>query len=125
MSTPGIFAIDFDGTCVEHDYPRVGKDVPLAARVLAAMVAKGHKLILWTMRSGPELDDAVEWFRKHGIPLWGVNKNPDQAKWTSSPKAYAHVYIDDAALGVPLVHPDEGRPYVDWFEVAERIGIQL
>jgi hypothetical protein len=57
------------------------------------------------------MDDA-----QHGIPLMGVNENPSQKSWTSSPKAYAQLYIDDAALGTPLVYPESSseRPYVDW-----------
>lgn len=62
---------------------------------------------------GP-LADAIEWFKDNGIPLLGVNQNPTQHKWTTSPKAYAQLYIDDAALGCPLILPTSGRPYVDW-----------
>lgn len=113
----GIFAIDFDGTCVTHEYPDVGTDVPHAVRVLTELYQRGHQLILWTMRSGEFLQDAVRWFNAQRIPLYGVNKNPAQNKWTDSPKAYAQMYIDDAALGCPLILPPEGRPYVDWLEV--------
>jgi len=114
-----IFAIDFDGTCVTHDYPKVGKDIG-AAPVLRRIVDAGGKLILWTMRSDnrPDgtspLSDAVNWFRENKIPLFGIQRNPDQDKWTSSPKAYAKIYIDDAALGCPLIYPEGEKPYVDW-----------
>ena len=107
-----IIAIDFDGTCVTHDYPRVGQDIG-AVPVLKQIVENGHKLILFTMRSGKLLDDAVKWFEDNGIELYGVNENPDQKEWTDSPKAYAQLYIDDAALGCPIVRT-EGRSYVDW-----------
>lgn len=67
------------------------------------------------MRSGDTLENAVKWFADNGIELWGVNRNPDQYKWTGSPKVYAQLYIDDAALGCPLIKPMNGkRPYVDW-----------
>ena len=111
-----IFAIDFDGTCVTHEYPEVGRDIG-AAPVLKQFVKDGHQLVLFTMRSGKELQDAVDWFQKNEIPLYGVNTNPTQKEWTESPKAYAHVYIDDAAWGCPLVFPPSlmnERPYVDW-----------
>lgn len=116
---PRIIAVDFDGTCVTHEFPLVGRDIG-AAPVLLALSKAGAKLILWTMRSGDRLADAVAWFDLNGIPLFGVNNNPEQAAWTESPKAYAHLYIDDAALGVPLL-PGKGseRPYVDWKSVAE------
>ena len=110
-----IYAIDFDGTCVDHRYPDVGPSLPSAVAVLSRMASDGHRLILWTMRSGKELDDAVEWFRANGIPLYGIQRNPDQDTWTASPKAYAQVYIDDAALGAPLMQLAwMKRPGVDW-----------
>jgi hypothetical protein len=110
-----IIAIDFDGTCVTHEYPNVGKDIN-AIPVLKNIVNKGHKIILYTMRHGKELQDAVEWFVNNNIPLYGINENPTQKNWTKSPKIYAHIYIDDAALGCPLIFNEEysDRPYVDW-----------
>lgn len=125
-----IIAIDFDGTCVTHEFPRVGKDVG-AVPILQELVKKGHKLILFTMRSFSSgispitnkeenggLQDAIKWFDDNKIPLYGINTNPTQKHWTGSPKAYAELYIDDAALGCPLIHDDySDRPYVDWKEI--------
>lgn len=111
-----VICVDFDGTCVEHDYPEIGKDIG-AVPVLRDLVKGGHQLILWTMRSGTELEDAVEWFKFNAIPLYGVQRNPEQEAWTTSPKAYAQMYIDDAALGCPLIRDDAWRPYVDWVKV--------
>lgn len=126
-----IIAIDFDGTCVTHAFPKVGEDIG-AAEVLKKLVQKGHKLILYTMRSdvvgegveSPEFpgvkggdyqSQAEKWFKDNDIPLYASQRNPTQDKWTTSPKCYAELYIDDAALGVPLWYPGEGkRPYVDW-----------
>ena len=109
-----IIAVDFDGTCVTHEYPQVGDDIG-AADVLRDLVEKGARLILWTMRSGNQLDDAAGWFVKNSIPLFGVNDNPEQKSWTDSRKVYAHVYIDDAALGAPLLTcAGAKRPYLDW-----------
>lgn len=90
------------------------------------MEAAGTKLILWTMRSGPQLADAVMWFTRHGIKLWGILENPEQHTWTASPKAYAQLYIDDAAFGCPLIQP-EGfkRPCVDWAAVARHFEIDV
>lgn len=105
-------AIDFDGTCVQHEYPKVGAENPKAVKVLTRL-AKNHDLILYTMRSRKELQDAVDWFKTHDIPLFGINKNPEQKAWTASPKIYANLYIDDAALGVPLIAGPK-RPYVSW-----------
>lgn len=111
-----IVAVDFDGTVVEHEYPDVGANVVGAVETLRKLVDSGVKIVLFTMRSGKELDDAVEWYKLHGIPLFGVNRNPDQDSWTSSPKAYAHAYVDDAAVGVPLRPSSKSgnRPIVNW-----------
>ncbi|MCC5807595.1 MAG: hypothetical protein JJU00_14825 [Opitutales bacterium] len=112
--TPLTIAVDFDGTCVTHEWPHVGREIG-ATPVLRRMIAQGAQLILWTMRSGIHLQDALEWFTARDIPLYGVQRNPTQDTWTKSPKAYAHLYIDDAALGCPLIHGRSGTlPYVDW-----------
>ena len=115
-------AVDFDGTCVTHDYPRIGKDIG-ATKVLKRLVKAGHKLILNTMRSGKELQDAIHWFNKNEIELYGVNENPTQKHWTTSPKVYAHMYIDDAAFGCPLLNvPDfSDRPFVDWDSIWRKL----
>lgn len=126
-------AVDFDGTCVTHEFPKVGRDIG-AVPVLKQLVEAGHKLILYTMRSdckdnsgasdefpevtsGDFLTDAVNWFKENGIELYAVQRNPTQDSWTSSPKCYAHMYIDDLALGIPLFYVEVDRPYVNWFEV--------
>ncbi len=112
-----IIAVDFDGTCVTHEYPRIGRDIG-AQEVLRDLVSAGDLLILWTMRSGTPLADAVTWFAEHEIPLYGINENPTQKSWSQSPKAYAHVYVDDAAAGTPLLEGEPGeRPFVNWGEM--------
>jgi hypothetical protein len=129
-----FIVVDFDGTCVTHTFPGIGDDIR-AVPVLKELVKNGHELILFTMRSNkPELDqfyllDAIEWFKNHDIPLFGIQTNPTQKKWTTSPKAYGQLIIDDAALGCPLLHHfDEGfvknpdnRPHVDWKRVREEL----
>ena len=114
-----IIAVDADGTIFTHCYPKVGRDIG-AAPVLKELVDNGHKLILWTMRSDEYLADAVNWYKINGIPLFGINENPEQHSWTNSPKAYANIYLDDAALGIPLTYSVlEDRPYVDWDKTRE------
>ncbi|MDR3180585.1 MAG: hypothetical protein LBT61_01480 [Prevotellaceae bacterium] len=114
--------IDFDGTCVTHNYPDIGKEIG-ATPVLRELVDAGHRLILFTMRCNDKkkknktLNEALAWFHERDIPLFGVQANPEQKSWTLSPKAYGGLYIDDSALGCPLVVPEEGPPYVDWKEV--------
>jgi hypothetical protein len=121
-----IIGIDFDGTCVSHEFPLIGMDIG-AIPVLNELIENGHSLILWTMRSntkrGNYLDDAINWFKENNIPLYGIQTNPTQLTWTTSPKAYCHLYIDDAALGCPLILPKTplGRGYVDWKKVREML----
>lgn len=127
-------AIDFDGTLVSHEFPLIGNEIG-SAPVIRKLVAKGHNIILFTMRSDVEhvssddynihnkpgnyLTDAVNWCKSNDIPLYGINTNPTQNTWTKSPKAYAQLYIDDAALGCPLKYDESisDRPFVDWIEV--------
>lgn len=127
--------IDFDGTVVTHDFPKVGKSIG-AEKVLKALTDKGHQLILFTMRSdrkeakpvidptiqnvtGKFLTEAVNWFKENDIPLYGIQSNPTQHNWTNSPKSYAQLMIDDSALGCPLKFDSKlsDRPFVDWIEV--------
>ncbi len=138
-----IIAVDFDGTIVEHRFPEIGRPIPGAFAWLREFAESGARLILFTMRSdargavgikSPEghepnrgyLTEAVEFCRANGVEFWGVNENPEQGSWTASPKPYAHLYIDDAALGCPLVHggPRE-RPCVDWSLVGPMVRAML
>ena len=120
MRNSGYYIVlDFDGTVVKHSYPAVGADIG-AVPVLECLVRNGHQLILNTMRyrdcEGEDLlQPAVDWFAERNIPLAGINENPSQKEWTSSPKPYGQVYIDDAALGAPLmVDKKDGSRYIDW-----------
>lgn len=116
-----VIAVDFDGTVVTHAYPCVGSDIG-AVPVLQELIANDDRLILYTMRSGRLLDDAVSWFARNGIPLYGVNENPGQREWTQSPKIFADLYIDDSALGCPIRFEDGiKRPFVDWKKVRQRL----
>ena len=130
--------IDFDGTCVTHEFPNVGKDIG-AEKVLRKLIDHGHNLILFTMRSdldnptyrnkgkelppGVYLQDAVNWFRNKDINLYGVQRNPSQDTWTNSPKAYGQLIIDDAALGCPLVFDENisARPFADWEAIEDML----
>ena len=116
-----IIAIDFDGTCVKHAYPKIGEDIG-AVPVLKRLVNDGHQLVLNTMRCGGYLNEAIKWFESNGIVLYGTNHTPGQESWTSSPKVYAQLYIDDAAFGCPTIMDENGRVYVDWRIVAKAFG---
>lgn len=114
-----IIAVDFDGTCVTHRYPNVGENIG-AAPVLKKLVDNGHRIILLTMRdSGKVLRDAINWFKENNIPLYGINQNPNQT-WSDSRKVYANYYIDDQAVGCPILYESNGIGfYVDWKRIDE------
>ena len=97
--------VDFDGTCTTHEYPYIGADIG-AVPVLKKLIEKGHRIIIFTMRSGEQLKNAYDWYMRNEIPVYGVQANPTQIMWTQSPKAYGQLYIDDAALGCPLSRKD-------------------
>lgn len=114
-----IIALDFDGTCVTNDFPKIGRDIG-AVPVLKELVEKGHRLILLTNRYDDLLSEAVAWFNDNGIPLFGVNSNPIQARFTKSPKIYADIYIEDRAVGCPVITNNpyiSKSPFVDWKEI--------
>lgn len=114
--------VDFDGTCVEHKFPLIGKDNPLADTVLKLLVLKGHQLILNTMRSGLYLEQAVNWFKEKNIKLYGINRDPEQILWTDSPKAYSELNIDDRDIFMKLKLDSSGKSYmVDWEEVYKEL----
>ncbi|HYQ57718.1 MAG TPA: hydrolase [Draconibacterium sp.] len=99
-----IIAVDFDGTIVKHKYPSIGKEIPFAIKTLKAFQERGHKLILWSYRSGEDLEKAVEFCRKQGLMFHAVNNNFDGEEFDGSysRKIYADLFIDDRnLLGLP------------------------
>lgn len=94
-------AVDFDGTIVEHKYPKIGRALPFAIEVLRALQKKGHQIILWTYRTDKELEEAVNYCFKQGIEFYAVNKNyhEEQDDYKSPRKIHADIYIDDRNLG--------------------------
>ena len=103
-------AVDFDGTIVEHRYPAIGPEKPFAIDTLKYLCAQRHKLILWTVREGELLDEAVAYCRHRGLEFYAVNKNYPEEKPTHegySRKLQADLFIDDRNLG--------GLP--DWGEI--------
>lgn len=99
-----IIAVDFDGTIVEHRYPEIGNVIPNSFKVLKKLKADGHILLLWTYRSGEELEKAIKYCKKNGVEFHAVNNNsPDEEfDMTYSRKIYADLYIDDRNInGLP------------------------
>lgn len=106
-----IIAVDFDGTIVEHRYPEIGNERPFATYTLRKLIEERHRLILWTVRRGKELQEAVDWCKEHGVEFYAVNRNfPEE---TIEPhggycKINAELFIDDCNLGGI---PDWGKIY--------------
>lgn len=96
-----IIAIDFDGTIVEHRYPAIGPQRPFAFEALKALQKKGHRLILWTHRTGQPLEEAVRYCKDNGLVFYAVNRNYPEENWDDrdSRKILADLYIDDRNLG--------------------------
>ena len=95
-------AVDFDGTIVEHRYPKIGEEIPFATETLKILAQERHKLILWTVREGELLEEAIEWCRQRGVFLYSVNKDyPEEEKRHNgfSRKLKADLFIDDRNLG--------------------------
>ena len=119
-----IIGVDFDGTIVTHQYPNIGQPVPGAIETLKTLIKNGHRVFLWTMRSNKRyqgrdlLTEAVQYLLDNDVDICGANSSPEQ--FSASPKQYAQIYIDDAALGCPLVYPG-GRPFVNWYKVGKKL----
>lgn len=96
-------AVDFDGTIVSHEYPKIGKEIPFAIQTLKMLINDGHKLILWTVREGKLLDEAIQWCHEHGIDFYAVNKDyPEEEKENNnhfSRKLKVDMWIDDRNVG--------------------------
>ena len=102
MLTPLKIAVDFDGTIVEHRYPEIGKEILFAFDTLKALQKQKHQLILWTYRSGRELDEAVEYCRENGIEFYAINNSYPEEEFDedfSSRKIEADIFIDDRNIG--------------------------
>ena len=116
-----FIAVDFDGTIVTHAYPKIGDPIPNATSVLRQLIRDGHKLILWSVREGQLLQEAVDYCKEHGVEFYAVNRDyPEElgTDKTFSRKIKADVFIDDRNIGGrldwELVYKmiSEGRPLI-------------
>ena len=110
-----IIAVDFDGTIVEHKYPAIGRELPFAIETLRKLQSDRHKLILWTVREGGLLEEALSFCRERGLEFYAVNRDyPEEERDRNnhfSRKLKADVFIDDRNLG--------GLP--DWGTIYEMV----
>lgn len=107
-----VIAVDFDGTIVSHEYPNIGEEIPFATETLRMLAKDRHRLILWSVREGKLLQDAVEWCKKRGVEFYAVNKDyPEEEQDKNnhfSRKIKADYFIDDRNIGGL---PDWGQIY--------------
>lgn len=96
-----IIAVDFDGTIVEDAYPKIGKPMIFAFETLKKLQEEGHRLILWTYRSGDRLQEAVKFCEENGIYFYAVNKSFPEEDFSESisRKIHADLFIDDRNVG--------------------------
>ncbi|TVZ56041.1 hypothetical protein OD91_1320 [Lutibacter sp. Hel_I_33_5] len=108
-----IVAIDFDGTVVEDAYPGIGKPMIFAFDTMKKLQSEGHRLILWTYRSGRKLDEAVAYCQENGIEFYAVNKNYPEEIFDGkiSRKIHADIFVDDRNIG----------GFLGWTEVYKHI----
>lgn len=104
-------AVDFDGTIVEHRYPEIGEEIPFATETLHMLMEEHHQLILWTVREGELLQEALDWCHERGVDFWAVNRDyPEETPESRhySRKLKADYFIDDRNIGGI---PDWGQIY--------------
>jgi len=97
-----IIAVDFDGTIVTHEYPKIGREIPFAIDSLKRLQENHqYQIVLWTVREGVELDEALEYCRSRGLEFYAVNNNyPEESPKDGQPrKLKADLFIDDRNLG--------------------------
>ena len=97
-------AVDFDGTIVEHRYPEIGRERPFAIDTLKMLIADQHRLILWSVREGQLLEDAVNWCRERGVEFYAVNRDYPEERGVEnnnhfSRKLKVDLFIDDRNIG--------------------------
>lgn len=95
-----IIAVDFDGTIVNHQYPQIGNEIPFATATIRRLIEEKHQIILWTVRRGQLLQDAIDWCKERGIEFYAVNKSfPEEEPTEGYAKINADIFIDDLNLG--------------------------
>lgn len=106
-----IIAVDFDGTIVEHCYPKIGNEIPFAIDTLRMLIKAKHRLIMWTVREGDLLQEAINWCKERGVEFYAINSDYPEERATHtgfSRKIKADIFIDDRNLGGL---PDWGTVY--------------
>lgn len=112
-----IIAVDFDGTLCENKYPEIGNPNRELITYLRDEKKRGARVILWTCRSGEDLESAVKWCELYGLKFDAVNENAAEAIEEfggDTRKIFAHEYIDDRATnaGFKLPYTTDNLDYI-------------
>ena len=98
-----LIAVDFDGTIVEHEYPQIGREIPFATETLRMLINDRHQLILWSVREGDLLQEAIDWCHERGVDFYAINRDfPEEDVEKNihfSRKLKVDVFIDDRNIG--------------------------
>lgn len=104
-----IFAVDFDGTIVEHEFPDIGPEKFGAIETMKALQKVGHKIIIWTCRTDKSLEAMKRWLEKNNFVPDAINENIENLDY-AFPKVYADVYLDDRSF----------PPFENWKSVQQQ-----
>ena len=113
--------LDFDGTCVEHEYPKLGRCNFGCIEIIEKLQNAGHEIILNTYRSeckDNSLSEALKWINENNFmfvkdrarretfelkPITATIHKLNPLPWNLIDAiAYGDMYIDDTAFGIPL-----------------------
>lgn len=127
---PKIVAVDFDGTLVTDEWPKIGKpNEPLIEFLKYIRDNQGVKLILWTSRNyslkyGDLLEEAVNFCSYTlGLEFDAINENLREVQILTGEdtrKIYADIYLDDksiSAFQAPIYWVD--KLGIEWMDVID------
>ncbi|MBX7172336.1 MAG: HAD hydrolase family protein [Pyrinomonadaceae bacterium] len=121
--------LDFDGTIVEHDYPRIGKLNPNSLEIIKKLQETGHTVILNTMRiefEDDSMQEALDFINRNetvsGINISQKTEHKVFPKKWNLDKIENDLYIDDIAPNIPLINATEVEGLmVDWVKIEKQL----
>jgi len=105
MKLSGIkICVDFDGTIVDNFDRPDRKTLPNAFEVMKKLQGEGAYLVLWTLREGARLHEAIAFCDHNDFKFNSVNEIPLELDYRKSNKEIrrkpdAHHFIDDRNVG--------------------------
>jgi len=113
---PIVIDFDFTLTCKSSWLDGTFEENPHAFNVVKRWINEFNVgFILETMRGEKHIQPALDFLKENGIILYGVGRNPIQDQGEDlSCKIWGVFSVDDRDACIPLICPDEDRPYVDW-----------